>query len=219
MRAKRRISRLAAIAFVCSLPLTTDGCGLLFTHAPPAGYEQMDYFTCTESNTGPILDIVWGGLNVLGALAAASDPSAYENSDQIVAVGLAWGALSGVSAGVGFNKTEKCRTAQQQLSERRANDRSGEMDEPADIVVQSVILTLDHDTLTVGERVQVVATAYNSSGAVIPNKMFSWSSSNDAIASVSNAGLVTAYATGAIVIAARTDNVVGTASIVVVSPR
>ena len=45
--------------------------------------------------------------------------------------------------------------------------------------------------------------------------MFVWSSSNDAIASVNNAGLVTAHATGAVVIAANTDNVVGTANIVV----
>jgi len=46
-----------------------------------------------------------------------------------------------------------------------------------------------------------------------------WSSSNDAIASVSNAGLVTAHAAGAVVIAANTGNVVGTARLVVTAPR
>lgn len=61
---------------------------------------------------------------------------------------------------------------------------------------------------------QVVATAMNSGGVSIMNKMFRWSSSNDAIASV-NSGLITAHASGEIVIAANTDNIVGTARIVV----
>ncbi|MDH3459125.1 MAG: Ig-like domain-containing protein, partial [Gemmatimonadota bacterium] len=62
-------------------------------------------------------------------------------------------------------------------------------------------------------------SAYNSSGGMVPNKMFAWSSSNAAIASVNNAGLVTAHASGAVVIAANTDNVVGIANMVVASPR
>jgi hypothetical protein len=49
--------------------------------------------------------------------------------------------------------------------------------------------------------------------------MFTWSSSNDAIASVSIAGLVTTHATGAAVIAANTANVVGIANIMVVARR
>ncbi len=73
------------------------------------------------------------------------------------------------------------------------------------------------DTLEIGERVQLVATPYNSSGGIISNKTFTWSSSNDAIASVSRAGLVMAHANGGVIIAANTENVVGTARIVVVS--
>jgi uncharacterized protein YjdB len=49
--------------------------------------------------------------------------------------------------------------------------------------------------------------------------LFAWSSSNDAIASVSSAGLVTAHGPGTVVIAANTSNVVGTASILVTAPR
>ena len=179
----------------------------------------MDYFTCTEGDVGPIVDFVWAGLNLAGVIAIASDPDAYENSTGGVVVGLSWVAFSGAAGIVGLNKTKKCRAAKRQLAERAARGRAAERDQPADIVVQSVDLTPAADTLTVGERVQLVATAYNSSGAVIPNRMFSWSSSNDAMASVSNAGLVTAYAVGAVVIAGRTDNVVGRANIVVVSPR
>ena len=186
---------------------------------PPVGHEQMDYFTCTEGDAGPILDIVWAGLNVAGAVVCAADPDSYENSGACVAVGLGWGALSGTSAVVGFGKTKKCRDAKQQLAERQSQQRAPGREQQADIVVQSVVLTPSADTLAIGDRVQLTAAAYNSSGAVIPNRMFAWSSSNDAIASVSSTGLVTAHATGEVVIAARTDNVVGTATLVIVSRR
>jgi uncharacterized protein YjdB len=179
----------------------------------------MDYFTCTESDAGPIIDFVWAGLNVAGAIVYASDPDAYENSSAGIAVGLGWGAFSTSAGIVGLNKTKKCRAAKRQLAERQARGRAAERDQPADILVQTVVLMPAVDTLSVGEQVQLVAAAYNSSGAIIANKMFAWSSSNDATASVNNAGLVTAHATGAVIIAARTDNVVGTGNIVVVSPR
>lgn len=179
----------------------------------------MDYFTCTESDAGPIIDFVWAGLNVAGALVYASDPDAYENSSAGIAVGLSWGVFSTSAGIVGVNKTKKCREAKRQLAERQARGRTAEQDQPADMVVQTVVLAPAVDTLTVGEQVQLMATAHNSGGAIIANKMFAWSSSNDAIASVSGAGQVTAHAVGAVVIAARTDGVVGTSSIVVVSPH
>jgi len=69
----------------------------------------------------------------------------------------------------------------------------------------------------VGAQLQLVAEAHGSSGAVIVNRPFTWSSSNDAVASVSNAGLVSAHAAGAVVIAANTNNVVGTVRVVVIT--
>ena len=101
------------------LPLLLPGCGFVFSQGPPTGHEQMESFTCTESNAGPILDIVWASLNVLGALGAASDPSAYENSGEIVAVGLGWGVFSSFSAASGFNKSKQCKLALRQLAERQ----------------------------------------------------------------------------------------------------
>jgi len=77
------------------------------------------------------------------------------------------------------------------------------------------MVTPPEDTLAVGQRVQLFASAHSSSGTAVPNRDFMWSSSNDAIASVSNAGLVTAHAAGTVVIAANTGNVVGTARIMV----
>ena len=58
------------------LPLFVSGCGFLISQGPPTGHEQMPAFSCTESTTGPTLDLVWAGLNVLGAVAASADPDA-----------------------------------------------------------------------------------------------------------------------------------------------
>src|SRR5258705_12721776 len=110
---------IAGCLAICAL--SVSACGFVFTHGPPAGHENLQYFSCTESNTGPILDIVWAGLNVIGALTVAGDPSSYDNPDERVAVGVAWGVVSSSAAAVGFNKTKKCRAAKQQLAARQAN--------------------------------------------------------------------------------------------------
>ncbi len=195
MTLERRVIRLTTAAGLLLLPISICACGFIFSHGPPDGHERMDYFSCTESNAGPIIDAIWGGLNVLGALVIAGDPAAYDNPDARIASGLVWGVVSGSAAAVGFNKSKKCRVAKQQLAQRQAQGRA------------------------VGERVQLTATAHSSSGAPIPNRLFTWSSSNDAIASVGTAGLLTAHATGSVVIAARTGSVVGTASVIVVAPH
>lgn len=219
MHRKRFGSRPMTISLLALLPMAT-GCGFLFSHAPPEGHEQLDYFTCTESNAGPIIDVIWASLNVIGALAATADPDAYVNSGEIVTIGLSWGVLSGAAAGVGFNKSKKCKAAKRALTARQMQGRMEPREPPAaDLVVQAVALNPAANTLRVGERVQLTATAYSSGGVAIPNKLFRWSSSNDAIASVNNAGLVTAHASGTVVIAANTDNIVGTANIVVTSQR
>jgi hypothetical protein len=211
-------SRLRRFAFIVLLPMTIGGCGIMFVHGPPAGHRQMDYFTCTESQAGPIIDLVWGSLNFVVAAVVAVDPEAYEDTGIHAAYNLSWAVMSGVAAGVGFHKTRKCKEAKRalalrQIAERARMERTYVRDAA---VVREVVIRPAVDTLTVGDRIQLVATAMNSSGHVVSDKMFRWSSSHDAIASVSNAGLVTAHAVGAVVIAANTDNIVGTAGIVVV---
>ncbi|NIM49706.1 MAG: hypothetical protein GTN62_05620 [Gemmatimonadales bacterium] len=200
------------------LSVATGACGFIFSHAPPEGHEQMEYFTCTESDAGPIIDLIWAGLNVLGAVVVAGDPDYYEDSGAIIASGLVWGAFSSAAGAVGLNKSKKCRAAKRGLAERQARGQvEGREPIAADTVVLAVVVSPAVDTLEIGERVQLVATPYNSSGGIISNKTFTWSSSNDAIASVSRAGLVMAHANGGVIIAANTENVVGTARIVVVS--
>ena len=220
-----RRSRTVQLALTC-FALATSGCGFIFSKGPPPGHEQMDYFTCTESNTAPILDIVWGGLNLLGALTIASDPDAYEEAYGVdassgIVIGLVWTGVSTAAAATGFSRSKKCREAKQQLAQRQAQYRSGAVP-PASteaLLVQTVVLSPQSDTLAVGATLQLVATAYHSSGVAIPGKTFTWSSSNDAVASVSDAGLVTAHAAGSVVIAANTANVVGTVRLTVVAPQ
>ncbi len=223
MKPKRLVTRFVVILSLAFLPVTAGACGFFLTHGPPEGYEQMSYFTCTEEDIGPILDFAWAGLNVAGAIICAAQGDDYYNESGIdsgtcTAVGLTWGVVSTSAGIVGVNKTKKCRDAHRQLSERQAQGRAGELVQPADLIVQTVVLTPALDTLTVGQQVQLVASAYNSRGVIIANRMFSWSSSNDAICSVNNSGIIMAHAIGSVVIAARTDNVVGTSHIVVVSP-
>jgi hypothetical protein len=205
-----------------TVTLLTSGCSFIFSHAPPEGYETMPSFTCTESHTAPILDIVWGSLNLLGALAIAGDPDNYEyntgySASTGVTVGLSWAALSSFSAAAGFKKAKKCREAKAELARRQPPP--GQPDASAGALIRAVIIAPAVDTLAVGQMRQLVATARTSSGSIAPDRQYAWSSSNDAIASVSNAGLVTAHAVGSVTIAANTGNIVGTASIVVASPR
>jgi len=179
----------------------------------------MTYFACTENNVAPILDIVWGSYVLIGAFSAQSDPYFYYDTDEIIAVGVGWGILSGVSAAFGFKKSSACRAAKRALAERLAGGRPAEPGAVGAAIVQAVTISPSSVTLRVGERIQLVATAQSSSGGVVPNRQFAWSSSNDAIASVSNAGLVTANAPGNVVVAANTGNVVGTVSITTTAPQ
>jgi hypothetical protein len=184
----------------------------------------MQHFSCTEGNAGPIIDAIWAGLSVISAAAAAADPDYYEDQgydpEALVTGGLIWGAVSGTAAGVGFNKSKKCRAAKLQLAQRQSQLQLPAAPLTADAIVQAVVISPAADTLVaVGAQIQLVATALNSRGVAVVNKLFRWSSSNDAIASVSNAGLVTAHANGAVVIAANADNIVGTAYVVVSAPE
>jgi Bacterial Ig-like domain (group 2) len=207
--------------FLLCLPLLTaaSGCGFLFTHGPPTGHEQLEYIPCTESDAGPVVDLVWGGLNVLGAVIIAADPNAYENPEVAVASGVGWGVLSSFSAASGFKKSSACKGARQALAQRQAARGMAPLPIADSARVMSVVLTPAADTMAVGAQRQLVAVAHTSSGAMLADRMFTWSSSNDAIASVSNAGLVTARAPGSVVIAANTSNVVGTATILVTGQR
>jgi hypothetical protein len=219
-RMHRNGSRYRLATFLTLIPFALGACGLLFTHGPPAGYEHLESFSCTQSNTGPVIDVVWAALNVAGALVVAGSPDQYENPDQAEASGIFWGVLSGVAAGVGFDKVKKCVAAKRDLAERQAKARATAPVPPISSGdIQTVQVAPGVDTLVVGGGVQLVANALDSSGAAVVHPAFTWSSSNDAIASVTNSGRVTAHAPGSVIVAANAANVVGTARIVVLARR
>jgi len=208
------------ILLVAFFPFLCGACGLLFTKGPPAGYENMSAIQCTESTTLPVLDVVFGALNLIGSIAFAEDTTYFTNSGQAVASGVIWTVISGISAGVGFDRVKKCVAAKRAVAERPGAPPTAPVEDSRNVglkPVRTVLIMGGRDTLSLGEQVQFVAKAFDSVGTVILGRTFAWSSSNDAIASVGNTGLVTTHAVGGVVIAANTDNVVGTEKIVVVS--
>jgi hypothetical protein len=114
-------SRLLLYAVLIGLiPATATGCSFLFVNGPPADHDRLPYFTCTQSNAVPALDLIWAGLNGLGAAAALSaDEGTYENQGQAVFVGLGWVVISGLSARHGFVRAQECRAATIQLVQRQ----------------------------------------------------------------------------------------------------
>jgi alpha-tubulin suppressor-like RCC1 family protein len=87
---------------------------------------------------------------------------------------------------------------------------------PLPPTVMSVEVSPATATLTsLGETVQLTATARDASGNAISGKTFTWSSSDEDCASVSSAGLVTAAAFGTATISATADGVSGSCSLTV----
>jgi uncharacterized protein YjdB len=70
-------------------------------------------------------------------------------------------------------------------------------------------------TVQVGGTLQVTATAYTFTGQVAIGRSVSWSSSNEAVATVSGTGMVTAVAAGAATIRARVQDATGSTDITV----
>jgi hypothetical protein len=97
--------------------LGLQGCGFLISDGPPPGHQNMNYFSCTESDVGPAFDFVWAALNIAGAVIAASDET-IQDRDQTIAIGAAWGMFSTASGLVGTSKSSDCREAKAQLADR-----------------------------------------------------------------------------------------------------
>ena len=211
------------IVFLTSTPLLLGACGLLFTQGPPSEHEKMlTPFKCTESMMGPTLDVVLGVVGIWFLREVEMDTDASLSSTTQTYWSVALGGVTGASAIVGFDRVTKCREARRDLTLRQAEAAAAlaTRRRSADLIaVQKVLITDGRDTTTVGTWTQLVAKAYDSTGAVILDKSFAWSSSNDTIASVSAAGLVRARRVGTAVITANAGNAVGTANVVVVPAR
>lgn len=109
------VRRIGVTVLLCGV---VSGCGFLFSHGPPPGHEGLSSIQCTESKTGPVLDILWGAASAVGAALGAS-----QEGDKVglrLTIGAAWAGVYGVSAASGFRKANRCLEARRQLEERRA---------------------------------------------------------------------------------------------------
>jgi uncharacterized protein YjdB len=77
--------------------------------------------------------------------------------------------------------------------------------------VASIAVTPTPNSLIIGQTVQLTATLLDAAGATITGRTVTWSSNNDAAASVSTTGLVTAKALGSATITAAVEGKTGTA--------
>src|SRR5215510_16252550 len=66
----------------------------------------------------------------------------------------------------------------------------------SDDIVSSISITMSPSTLTVGQTVQAGAVARDATGATLSGVTMQWSSSNPAVITVSQTGLVTAAGVG-----------------------
>jgi len=222
-------SRLAILAFLGLFATTASGCGFFFTHGPPAGYQQMSSFSCSQTVTGPVLDLIgftWFTINM--EVNARNGNVAATAIDGALTVALTVSALEGAS------KIRNCRTAQAQLASRlgagnqRAVAQAAPLPAagpvaarplagpaPAVVGVTTVTVSPPVDTLGVGQKVRLVATARGANAQPLAGVTFTWSSSAPTVAAVSADGVVTARAVGAAVVTARAEGVLGKVQIVV----
>jgi trimeric autotransporter adhesin len=95
----------------------------------------------------------------------------------------------------------------------------GSDDEPLTGTAAVVGITVSQPTgnVFVGATTTLTATAKDAGGAAVSGATVTWSSSSDAIATVSQAGVVTGVAPGTATITATSNGKTGTASVTIVS--
>lgn len=86
------------------------------------------------------------------------------------------------------------------------------------IPVATLVVSPPATTLAIGGSQQLIASAFDVSGAPLTGRSVIWSSSNSAVASVSSLGLVTAVAPGTATITASVEGRTATASVTVSPP-
>jgi hypothetical protein len=96
---------------------------------------------------------------------------------------------------------------------------SSDPTDPSDVSVVSVAVSTPLTTITVGATVQLTANPLDGQGRTVSGAAVSWSSSSAAIASVSNTGLVTGVAEGAVTIRATAGGKTGEVDLTVDANR
>jgi glucose/arabinose dehydrogenase len=97
-------------------------------------------------------------------------------------------------------------------------DQGGDIQEPTPvppIPVASVTVTAPQTSIASGQTVQLTATAQDANGTVLEGRTFEWTTADAAVASVSQAGLVSGLAPGQVEIRATTETISGSIMVTV----
>ena len=85
--------------------------------------------------------------------------------------------------------------------------------------VASVVVSPPSSSITVGQTAQLTATTLDATGGSLTNRTVTWSSTNNAVATVSSTGLVTAVTIGGpVTIVASSEGQDGSATVTVIPP-
>jgi uncharacterized protein YjdB len=156
----------------------------------------------------------------LAAIGATADVKAVarDSSDNVVETSVTWSSLDAAVATVGATGLITAIGA----GTTRIVVASGELADTAIVVVAravaAVVVTPPSATLGSGETLELEAIALDSDGVEIPRDDFTWRSLNEAVATVSPNGEVTAIRPGTATIGVRVDGVSGTVAVVVPGP-
>ena len=93
---------------------------------------------------------------------------------------------------------------------------TGPTGQPA--AVASVSVTPPALSIAIGSTAQLTAQLRDAAGALLSGRAVTWSSGNTAVATVSNAGVVSAHATGSASITATSEGKTGTATVAATVP-
>jgi len=133
----------------------------------------------------------------------------WTTSASSVATVSSGGVVTGIAAGTATITA---------TSEGKTGTSTVTVSAPAPVPVASVSVSPAAPSLDVGTTVQLAATTRDANNNVLTGRTVSWSSSNNAVSTVSSSGLVTAVAVGSATITATSETKTGTAAVTVTAP-
>ncbi len=110
---KRIVSLCTRTALLALPALALSACGWFFVHGPPAGYQRMSDFSCTQSIAGPVLDVAgftWFTINM--DVNARNGNVAATAIDGALTIAFIWAGIDG------SHKIAACRAARQSFAQR-----------------------------------------------------------------------------------------------------
>jgi hypothetical protein len=106
------------LALCAALLTVSGGCSFAFVDGPPANHRKLPFFSCTSSNTLPIVDLVVGGALAASSAGMLDDSNSGTENTTAIAVAVGEAALFAASAVYGFSKTSACKEANAELMAR-----------------------------------------------------------------------------------------------------